>query len=86
MAALMVLFNYIKDGISCLDDNTTLLNTSIFLLKLRVTSQINRVRTYTTTIMMALIRSGKVTGRGLKVRTYEHWKKSKARQSTSTFT
>ena len=54
MAALMVLFKHVKDDINCLDDNATLLNTPIFLLKLQATSQINRVRTYTTTTMMAV--------------------------------
>ena len=54
MATLMILFNHVKDDISCLDDNATLLNRPIFLLKLQVTSHIIRVRTYTATIMMTV--------------------------------
>ena len=86
MAALMVLFNHVKDDISSLYDNVTLLNTPIFFVKV-AGNESNKQGAYLHCDNNddCWVRSGKVTGRGLKVRNDEHLKKAKAKQSASKF-
>ena len=69
MAALMVLFKHVKDDINCLDDNATLLNTPIFFVKV-AGDESNKQGAYLhyDNNDGCWIRSGKVTGRGLKVK------------------
>ena len=80
----MVLFQHVKNNLSCLDETTTLLgNSQHFLLTSNSEANLQGAYLYYDSNNLVWIRSGKVTGRGFKVRDTEHLKKAKAKNITT---
>lgn len=76
IAAIMVLFDHVKRDLSCLDEATTLLSIpGNYLMIANVETNLQGAYLYYDMNDNKLIRSGKVTGRGLDVRHKEHKKR-----------
>ena len=86
MSALIVLSDHVKEDISCLDNNATLLKTAIFFVKVEGDEIVKQgAYLHYDNNDGKWIRSGKVTGRGFTIRQAEHLKKAKAKSATSRF-
>ena len=86
MAALMCLFDHVKDDLLCLDNNATLLADKYSFVMVGGDEQ-EKQGTYLYYDLNdgKLIRSGKVTGRAYTIRHQEHYKRAATKRCTSKF-
>lgn len=80
MAAIMVIYDHVKEDVECLDLNATLLKTCNYIVKTEgIVAQKRGAYLHYDCNDCAWIRSGKVTGRGFVVREAEHDNKGTSR-------